>query len=71
MSLEQIARDMKLGTFPNKSELTALEEQVEQLQAALNPFVNADWYAMGNGKFEAKISKEALDFAKSVLPPKS
>ena len=27
MSLEQIARDMKLGTFPNKSELTLLEEQ--------------------------------------------
>lgn len=27
MSLEQIARDMKLGIFPKKSELTLLEEQ--------------------------------------------
>ncbi len=35
MSLEQIARDMKLGTFPKKSELTLLEEQRDQLYEAL------------------------------------
>ncbi len=35
MSMEQIARDMKLGTFPKKSELTLLEEQRDQLYEAL------------------------------------
>ncbi len=35
MSLDQIARDMKLGVFPNKSELTLLEEQRDQLFEAL------------------------------------
>ena len=30
MSIEQIARDMKLGTFPNKSEATLREERCER-----------------------------------------
>ena len=38
MSLKQIARDMKLGTFPNKSKDTLLEEaavRIMELEAML------------------------------------
>lgn len=55
MSLEQIARDMKLGIFPNKSELTLLEEQRDR---AIN---------MGQELYEALLTAdEALSMVQAA-----
>lgn len=42
-----------------------LADEVESLRAKLLPFIRADWYYMGSGKFEGKVTKEALDAAKA------
>ena len=41
--------------------------EIDRLRDALRPFCEADWYAMGHGKFEGKVSGEALDEAKAAL----
>lgn len=43
-----------------------MASEIERLRAALRPFCEADWYAMGNGKFEGKVSNEVLNAAKAV-----
>lgn len=41
--------------------------KIAQLKAALKPFVEADWYADGYGRFEGKVSTDSLDVAKAAL----
>jgi hypothetical protein len=40
--------------------------EIERLRAALRPFVEADWYATGHGKYEGNVTGAALDEAKRV-----
>lgn len=62
MSLEQIARDMKLGTFPNKSELTLLEEEIVRLRAALQFIADGyDNHDVNHVDFRVKAYQVALD----------
>lgn len=41
-------------------------DEVERLQAALKPFCEADWYALGNGSFEGIVTGAVLDEAKRI-----
>lgn len=50
-------------------EISALKKEIDRLQSALRPFVEADWYAGSHGKFEGRIHGDALDAARAIPLP--
>lgn len=50
----------------SQDRIADLNKEVDRLREKLQPFIEADWYAAGHGKFEARLSKEVLDAAKGL-----